>query len=325
MNKYFIFFLLYPFLLPASRPVKVVTTTSIFKDMIESIGGDLVVVHSIVPLGSDPHRYEAKPSDVTICREADVIIINGLHLEVWIEKLIQNSRTRADVVLLTEGIESISAGRYPDPHAWMHAANGIKYIKNIAETLIRLRPEQKEYINNNLLKYSNTLRFVDNYIQNKMQKIPEKSRILITNHDAFRYFGLRYNLKLVPLMGVSTEAEPKTSDIIKIINVIRESQVPAIFVETSVNPQLMKQIADDEGIRIGGSLFSDSLGPPESTANTYVGMLKTNAETIFSALQATPGVTKGFRILPDSSSVIMFMIIIVFLILLTGLFVYRIH
>ncbi|MBK8621830.1 MAG: zinc ABC transporter substrate-binding protein [Saprospiraceae bacterium] len=324
MPKFMLIFLLFPLLSSATQPIKVVTTTSIFKDMIESIGGNLVEVHSIVPLGSDPHRYEAKPSDVTICREADIIFINGLHLEVWIEKLIQNSRTKAKTVLLTQGIKSISTGRYPDPHAWMNAANGIYYVNNIAETLIRIRPDQKTFITNNLIKYSNTLRFVDNYIKNKMLKIPETSRILITNHDAFRYFGLRYGLRLVPLMGVSTEAEPKTSDIIKIIHVIQESKVPAIFIETSVNPQLMKQIADDAGIRIGGSLFSDSLGPPESDADTYIGMLKKNAETIFSSLQPKNAEAKGFNLLPQTSSVFMFLMIIIFLISLTGFFAYRI-
>src|SRR5690606_34560010 len=104
-----------PLLLPAQNPVKVVTSTTIFKDMIENVGGPYVEVYSIVPLGSDPHIYEAKPSDVTVCQQADIIMINGLHLEVWIEKLIKNSKTKAATYVITEGIDSIRGEKYTDP------------------------------------------------------------------------------------------------------------------------------------------------------------------------------------------------------------------
>jgi ABC-type Zn uptake system ZnuABC Zn-binding protein ZnuA len=270
--------------LNALDKIFVVTTTSIFKDMIEQIGKNYVHVHSIVPTGSDPHLYEAKPDDVQICKNADLIMINGLHLEVWIEKLIKNSSAKAPVYLLTKNIKPIQSGNYPDPHAWMSAENGIYYAKNIANAIISINPEIKNIIHKNLTEYTESLHTLDTYIKTEIRKIPDSQKILVTNHDAFRYYGRSYGIKLIPLMGVSTEAEPRTSDIIKIIDVIRQNHVPAIFVETSINPQQMTQIASDMKISIGGSLFSDSLGDKNSSAGTYMGMLKTNTDMIVKSL-----------------------------------------
>lgn len=268
----------------STTPVKVVTTTSIFKDMIENIGGEQVAVHSIVPLGSDPHLYEAKPSDVTLCQEADIIMINGLHLEVWIEKLIRNSKTKAKIVIITQGIDSIKGKKYTDPHAWMDARNGKIYAENIGNALIEHKPELNNQITKRKNKYIADLEQIHLKIQNQIEKIPKEQRILVTNHDAFQYYGRRYGLKLVPLMGVSTEAEPKTSDIVKIIREIKKTGVKAIFVESSINPQLMAQIAQDMGINIGGRLFADSLGKRNSKASTYVDMLSANTDMIVLAL-----------------------------------------
>ncbi|MFZ1702837.1 MAG: zinc ABC transporter substrate-binding protein [Saprospiraceae bacterium] len=268
----------------ASKPIRILTTTSIFKDMIQQIGGHHVEISSIVPLGSDPHTYEANPSDVVSCKTADLIMINGLHLEVWIEKLIQNSKPSAEIITLTNGIPSIKSGAYPDPHAWMSAKNGMVYANNIASAIITKYPSLKGDITTNLQSYLEALKKLDLFITNKVLTIPEKHRVLVTNHDAFRYFGQHYNIQLAPLMGVSTEAEPKTSDIIKIINIVQKTGVPAIFVESSINPQLMNQIAKDLNVSIGGSLYSDSLGDENSGAGTYLGMLQTNTNRIVNAL-----------------------------------------
>lgn len=283
--KFLCFIVCIPVLLLGSTPkIKVVTSTSVFQDMIQNTGGEFVEVKSIVPRGSDPHRYEPKPSDVNLCRDADIIMINGLHLEVWIEKLIKNSQIQANVVIITEGIEAVKSQKSTDPHAWMTAKNGIIYAENIAAALTRLRPDLKTEINANLKAYSNKLKDLDDFIHAEIAKIPAPGRILVSNHDAFQYFGKQYDMQLVPLMGISTEAEPKTSDIIRIMQAVKKSGIRAIFVETSVNPRTMEQLAADLRISLGGSLYSDSLGETDSPAGTYIGMLKTNTDIIVKAL-----------------------------------------
>ncbi|MBK6564341.1 MAG: zinc ABC transporter substrate-binding protein [Saprospiraceae bacterium] len=306
--------------LNAQDKIFVVTTTSIFKDMIEQLGKNHVLVHSIVPTGSDPHLYEAKPDDVQICKNADLIMINGLHLEVWIEKLIKNSAAKAPVFLLTNHIKPVKTGKYPDPHAWMSASNGIIYAKNIAKAIITINPDLKQVIHSNLEKYIDSLQKLNTYIETEIQKIPESQKILITNHDAFRYYGQCYNLKLIPLMGVSTEGEPRTSDIIKIIEVIRQNRVPAIFVETSINPQQMTQIAADMHISIGGSLFSDSLGESNSSAGTYLGMLKTNTDMIVRALYVNTSNQNTKVKIQAFNEIIFISLFLIFLLITTWVF-----
>jgi ABC-type Zn uptake system ZnuABC Zn-binding protein ZnuA len=285
--KYILIFVLVPVLIYAEKPLNIVTTTTIFQDMIQNIGGSRVNVQSIVPLGSDPHRYEPSPGDVTLCQKADLIMINGLHLEVWIEKLIKNSKAGAETVTITRGITPITGkNKYHDPHAWMNAKNGIRYAENIARAIIAEKPGIKDEIEENLRIYKTSLEELDNYIRQRIREIPVRQRILVTNHDAFQYFGRNYDLQLHPLMGISTEAEAKTSDVVKLIKTIQKTGVPAIFVESSINPQFMQQIARDQGIVIGGSLFSDSLGDKNGPAGTYIGMLKTNTDLIAQALRS---------------------------------------
>ena len=302
----------------STPPVKVVTTTSIFKDMIENVGGKHVIVHSIVPLGSDPHLYEAKPSDVTLCQDADIIMVNGLHLEVWIEKLIRNSKTKAKIVVMTRGIDSIQGKKYTDPHAWMDAQNGKMYAENIGNALIAYKHELKEPVTVRKNNYLTTLDQLHNKILNQIKTIPKAQRVLVTNHDAFQYYGRRYGLKLIPLMGVSTEAEPKTSDIVKIIREIDKTGVKAIFVESSINPQLMAQIAQDMGISIGGRLFADSLGKKNSKAATYLGMLAANTDMIVLALS---GHTSGDPLtINHKPRILTYELILIFLVVATFVF-----
>lgn len=297
--KFLCFIVCMPVVLLGSMPkIKVVTSTSIFQDMIKETGGEFVEVKSIVPRGSDPHRYEPKPSDVVLCRDADLIMINGLNLEVWIEKLIKNSKIKANVVIITEGIEAVKSEKSTDPHAWMTAKNGIIYAENIAAALIRFQPQLKAEIKASLIAYTRKLQELDDYMQTEIAKIPASNRILVSNHDAFQYFGKRYNMQLAPLMGISTEAEPKTSDIIRIMQAVKKSGIRAIFVETSVNPRTMEQLAADLNISLGGSLYSDSLGETDGPAGTYIGMLKTNTGIIVKAL--LPG--KNEALAADSSS-----------------------
>lgn len=265
----------------------VVATASIFADMAQNIAGDAVEVQSVVPIGGDPHIYEPTPSDAQLVAKADLILRNGLTFEGWLKELIDNSGTKAESVLITQGIDIIGSQTYAnsaDPHAWMDAERGLIYIENIKNALITLVPDLKEQFEFNYGVYRQQLEDMNTYIINEIQKIPKAKRIIITSHDAFQYYGQRYGLHLESVLGTSTDAQVQTSDIKRLVSVIKESQVPAVFIESTINPKLLKQVASDNGAVIGGQLYADSLGDKESPASTYLDMLKHNTDTIVKAL-----------------------------------------
>ncbi len=271
----------------ATKGPLVVTSASIFADMARVISGDLVEVTSVVPIGGDPHTYEPTPSDVQLIARANLILVNGLTFEGWINEMIENSGTRASVALITEGLEAIASEEYQnasDPHAWMSAKNGLTYVANIRDALIRLDPANAEVYRFNAGLYSLQLKDLDLYIQAQIARIPAYKRLLITSHDAFRYYGRQYGIQVEATLGTSTDAEVRTQDIARLTQLIRERQVPAIFVESTVNPKLIRQIASDQNIQIGGSLYADSLGEPGGEADTYINMLQHNTDVIVAGL-----------------------------------------
>lgn len=271
----------------AQAPLRIITSASMFEDMIENLMTDEFTVQSIVPIGGDPHKYKAKPSDARNVQQADLVLVNGLTFEGWITELIENSGTKAKIVRITEGIDVIGSLQYEnssDPHAWMSAANGLIYIENIKNALIELRPSSKEAIEANYETYKAKLVKLDQDIEAAIKKIPVDQRVLITSHDAFQYFGDRYNVRLEAIMGISTEAQAQTSDIIRVTKVIQENKVPAVFIESTINPKMLQQIAKDNKVKIGGELYADSLGDEASSGSTYIDMLWHNTTTIVDAL-----------------------------------------
>lgn len=272
---------------PDTRPL-VVASASIFADMAKNLGGGEVRVEMVVPIGGDPHIFEPTPESVRLVADADLILINGLTFEGWMNELIANSGTRAKTVTITEGIETIESEEYEnsaDPHAWMTANNGLTYINNIRDALIELDPFNRKIYEFNAGVYLQQLEDLDREIFTLIETIPEKQRVLITSHDAFRYFGRYYGIRVEAALGTSTDADVQTDDVNRLTNIIRDTGVPAIFVESTVNPKLIRQIAEDTDVIIGGSLYADSLGEEDTEAGTYEGMLKFNVATIVGALR----------------------------------------
>jgi ABC-type Zn uptake system ZnuABC Zn-binding protein ZnuA len=272
---------------PASQKPLVVTTASMFTDMAANIGGDLIEVASIVPIGGDPHIYEPTPGDVRLLLRANVILQNGLTFEGWIKELIQNSGAKASVHTLTEGIEPIVSTMHQnatDPHAWMEPVNGKIYALNIKNALVELMPQHAAQIDSQYDAYAAKLDELDAYIREQISKIDTSKRILITSHDSFHYYGKRYGMRLESVLGTSTDADVRTSDLMRLNQVIRDNKIPAVFIESTINPKLLEQVATDNKIRIGGKLYSDSLGDENSPANTYINMIKQNTDVIVSGL-----------------------------------------
>lgn len=290
MKKIFLSLLLiFPLLsnVQAQELPKVCATASMIWDMAKRIAGKHAEVECIVPIGGDPHIYEPTPSDARKVAAADLILKNGLTFEGWLDELINNSGTKANIVTVTKDIPAITNLQYhnaADPHAWMDVSFGLFYIQNIKDALILLIPEHRADFEKNYEVYKKELEELDAYILKSIQTIPEARRILITSHDAFQYYGQRYGIRLEAIIGVSTDAEAQTSDILRLNKVIRESKVPAVFVESTINPKLLERLAKDHNIRVGGQLFADSIGGKNSKAPTYIAMMRHNTDVIVNAL-----------------------------------------
>ncbi len=265
----------------------VIASASMIADIAANIIREKHDIEMIVPIGGDPHLHEPTPRDARLVAAADLILVNGLTFEGWINELIQNSGTEAVTVTVTENIPVLTSQTYrnsSDPHAWMDASNGIIYAENIRNAISQLDPENESIYSKNLEQYTEQLSKLDENIARQIKSIPGEKRVLITSHDAFQYYGKRYNIQLEAIMGISTEADAQTSDIMRVNKVIREKKIPAVFIESTINPKLMEQLAADNRVVIGGKLYADSLGDQDSPASTYIDMLRHNTSTIVKAL-----------------------------------------
>jgi len=292
MNYRYFTFLLFVFAfqsltLVAQKPI-VVSSATMFTDMVKNIAGDLVTTQTIVPIGGDPHLHTPTPRDAKLVGQADLLLLNGLTFEGWINELIENSGTKGKTIMITEGVDPISSDTYKnstDPHAWMDLANGRIYIRNIANALKDFDPTHADTYEANFKSYDQKLAELDKYVLDKIKEIPADKRILITSHDAFKYYGKRYGIKLEAIQGISTDSDVQTSDIKRVSQTINRYKVPALFVESTINPKLLRQIATDNNVKIGGRLYADSLGDKDSPAATYLDMIKSNTNTIVNGLK----------------------------------------
>ncbi len=310
--------------LHAQEKPLVVSSASIFADMASAIGGDLIESVSIVPIGGDPHIYEPTPGDVRVLVKADLILQNGLTFEGWITDLINNSGSKAPVVTITEGIIPITSEMHQnatDPHAWMEPVNGMIYAHNIKAALLSLLPEHHEQIIAQFEAYNIQLEELDRYIKENIARIDTNKRILITSHDSFHYYGRRYGLRLESVLGTSTDADVRTSDLMRLNEVIQTHKIPVVFIESTINPKLLKQVAADNDISVGGKLYSDSLGDKDSPASTYLKMVRYNTDVIVNGLTSALKIT-GDKESTGSSSIYRIIAFAVMLIAI-GIFLWR--
>lgn len=278
---------------PADKPVAV-ATISILADFVRAVAGDTLVVESLVHVGGDPHTYEPVPSDARRLARAAIVFRNGMGLERWLDKLIgaggANGALRP-VVTLTEGITSlrVESGSYagaPDPHAWMDPVLALQYVAAVERSLAAHFPRHAAAFAANAALYRAELVALDADIKATLASVAPARRQLVTTHDSFRYFSRRYGLTLVAsIWGISTETEPSAQELARIVEAIRASAVPAVFAETTINPKLMKRIANDAKVKLGSPLYGDSVGAPGSGADTYVGMMRANARNIARGLE----------------------------------------
>jgi ABC-type Zn uptake system ZnuABC Zn-binding protein ZnuA len=269
----------------------VVATTTIIADITQQIAGDRVEIFCIMPVGGDPHIYQPVPGDARQIARSDLVLLNGLQLEGWLTELARHAGGSRPMIAVTEGIVPLQdEARHgePDPHAWFDVRNMHYYVDNIVRGLSMIDSDGEAEYRERADEYKRKLDELDAWVRERIESLPDNRRILITSHDAFRYFGEAYGIRVMALQGISTEAQPQTRDVVELVRAIREYSIPAVFIETSVNPKMLEQIARDAGARIGGELFSDSLGHPDHEGGTYLGMVMYNVSTFVEAMKQEP-------------------------------------
>ena len=287
-----------------SDKLNVVASFSILRDWVAIVGGDRVEVSALVGPGGDAHVYTPPPRDAKFVGAARLIVVNGLGFEGWMDRLVQASATRAPVIVASAGVVPLPPpypppqagegrvgdrfGNRPagiDPHAWQSVRNAEIYVSNIRDGLMRADPQGRGTYEANATAYIQELARLDAEIRRAVATIPPARRKVITTHDAFGYFAADYGIAFVAAQGVSTETEASARDIARIIRAIREQAIPALFFENAVDPRLIRRIAAETGVRIGGTLFSDALTAPPGPAATYVDMMRHNIREIADALK----------------------------------------
>lgn len=277
--------------------LSIITTTTMLYDLTSVIGGEQVAVTALMGPGIDPHLYQASAGDVTKMQEADVVIYNGLHLEGKMGDIFESlSNQGRAIVCVEDGIDQsmlLADEDNPeihDPHIWFNVSIWKDAARHVAGRLGEIDPDHAAAYSANLVSYLTGLDELEQYIKDRVQELPENQRVLVTAHDAFRYFGNAYGFQVMGLQGISTDAEAGTADVSNLATFIATNQIKAIFVESSVPPKNIEALqaavkAQGFEVEIGGELYSDSLGDESSGHDTYILTFKANIDTIINALK----------------------------------------
>ena len=280
---------------PPSKPLNVVATTGMLADTLRAIGGDRIEVTALMGTGVDPHTYRQTRSDIQRMTRADLVVWHGLHLEAQLEKFFADLGKHRKVVALTEVIpEDKLAGweDYPgrhDPHVWMDPGLWLYVVDAARDTLIEVDPDGADSYTKNAEVYSQQLKDTDEASRRALNLVPESARVLVTAHDAFGYFGRAYGYEVLGIQGISTESEASLNQIERLVSVLVDRKIKAIFVESSVADRNIRALVEGAAARghkvvVGGELFSDAMGAPGTVEGTYIGMIQHNVETIARAL-----------------------------------------
>ncbi|MFZ5448646.1 MAG: metal ABC transporter substrate-binding protein [Thermodesulfobacteriota bacterium] len=287
----------------ADNKIKVIASFSILGDMVKNVGGDRVEVITLVGPNGDAHVFEPTPADAKAVSLAGLVVVNGLGLEGWMDRLIKTSGYKGPVVVASQGIKPREMAEEEehehkpgakhehkhehkiDPHAWQSLANGQIYAANIAKALSAVDPASASIYQANADRYKIQLAELDKWVKTEFAGIPQQKRRMITSHDAFGYLGTAYGITIISPMGVSTESEPSAGGVAKLIKQIRKEKITAVFIENVSDPRLVERIGKESGVALGGELYSDALSKPDGPAPTYIDMFKNNVPKIIAAMR----------------------------------------
>ena len=272
----------------AAERLKVVTTFTVIADMARNVAGDAADVVSITKPGAEIHNYQPTPGDILKAQDADLVLWNGLNLELWFERFFRNLRDVPSVVV-SEGVEpmGIAEGPYtgkPNPHAWMSPTSALIYVDNIRKALVERDPQNAATYDANAKAYADEIMATITPIRDRLRQIPEARRWLATSEGAFSYLARDFDLKELYLWPINADSQGTPQQIRKVIDTMREQKVPAIFSENTVSDKPARQVARETGAAYGGVLYVDSLSDPDGPVPTYLDLLRVTTETIAEGL-----------------------------------------
>lgn len=281
------------------RRVRVVTTTNFVTDLVRQVGGDRVAVEGLMGAGVDPHLYKASAGDVSRIADADVVFYVGLHLEARMGEVLEKTGDERPVVAVADAIDEdrlldppsdlAAAGAEHDPHVWFDPDLWAQTPDAVADALAQVDPQHADEYRERARAHRREVIAAGEVAARRLAKIPERRRVLVTSHDAFRYLGRRFDVQVEAIQGISTVAEATTNDIERIATLLAERDIRAVYVESSVPRQTIEaviQAARQQGgdVRIGGELFSDAAGDEGTYEGTYLGMFEHNVDALVEGL-----------------------------------------
>lgn len=275
------------------KTLNIVATYSIIADLTENIVKDKAVVKSMVPVGTDPHMYDPLPVDVENVSKADLVFYNGLNLETgkgWFNDLLVVTKRSDKAFALSENVEPLylsEAGKETeqDPHAWLDIQNAIKYVDVITEKVSEADPENKDFYEANKKEYVQKLNELDQNARKAIDELPVSKRILVTSEGAFKYFSKAYGFQAAYIWEINTDNQGTPEQMARIIEIIKQNDVQALFVETSISPKTMETVSRETGVPIKARIFTDSLGKKGEDGDTYIKMIQWNLDHIIEGLK----------------------------------------
>ncbi|WP_407082758.1 metal ABC transporter substrate-binding protein [Photobacterium leiognathi] len=272
----------------ADDKFKVITTFTIIADMAKNVAGDAAIVESITKPNAEIHNYQVTPGDLKRAQGADLILYNGLNLELWFNKFFANLHDVPSVTV-THGISplSISQGPYngkPNPHAWMSPTNGMVYVENIRQALVKHDPKNADIYNRNAEQYIQQIKQTIEPIRQQIQDIPIEQRWLVTSEGAFTYLARDFGLKELYLWPINADAQGTPQQVRKLIDAVRDHHIHAVFSESTVSAKPAQQVARETGAKYAGVLYVDSLSAQDGPVPTYLDLIKVTTQTIAKGL-----------------------------------------
>ncbi len=287
----------------AGEPLRVVATTTVLADLVAQVGGDLVTVTPLVPLGGEVHTFDPSTSDVVAISEADLVVMNGLGLDEWLRDLAQNAgASDVPIVELAEDLEGVEylepahadrveahegkeehVGEAANPHLWLNVTYAQKYVEKLIQTLRQVDPDDAAGYDANGAAYQDRLASLESWVRQQMATVPDENRRVVSFHEAFPYFAAAYDLEIVGTVIDAPGQDPSAGETAALIQGIRDEGVSAIFAESQFPSSLTQTIAQETGVTVVTDLYNDSLGPPP--VDSYEGLIRWDVERIVQALR----------------------------------------
>lgn len=268
----------------AAEKLKVITTFTIIQDIAQNIAGDAATVESITKPGAEIHDYQPTPRDIVKTQSAQLVLWNGMNLERWFTRFFENVKN-VPAVVVTEGITPlpIREGAYngnPNPHAWMSPSNALIYVENIRKGLVQADPDNAETYNRNAKAYAEKIKALDAPLRERLSRIPEQQRWLVTSEGAFSYLAKDYQFNEVYLWPINADEQGSPQQVRRVIDTVREKAIPVVFSESTISDKPAKQVSKETGAKYGGVLYVDSLSTEKGPVPTYIDLLQMTVETI---------------------------------------------